>query len=255
MKSLLSILLILLFTSPLFGSDASYLRPDGTRGPERVFPNELRISLWENQFYKSTPETIQKFVNQLYILPRQPWPERLKVILLSVVDKYYKDGKYNSLVKRGCGEDLGMVIEMISWQDDARFIPHLLEWIGAKTSDSLARIGEPAFLPVVRLLERDGWPAHQAGAARALELMFEQEYAFLQKPANQIMIRQRLLKLAKQDDYLIRTRAVDALKYVGDQMVIDFLTILSRADIRQLENGEYPIRQKALQAIRYIESQ
>ncbi len=253
MKTLIVLLSIIVGSA---GADR-YLQPDGTRGPKRTFPNELTISLWENHYYKSTPENYHKVVNQLRVLPHEPWPERLKVLLLDMINKHHINGKYRQLPKLGgCGEAYMVVTDMAAYQADVRFVPFLMEYLGMgglTIPKSLAQIGKPAFQPVLKALYRNDLEFRPGAAAKTIDLMFEHNWPFLQDEVNQYLIRQGLLHVIGQEPYyFVKGQAVEALRHVGDKTVVELLTAMSLTDITQHEDGSFPVRMKAQQALQYI---
>ena len=182
---------------------------------ERTLPDTSQIREWEEQFADSTPETIDKLVCELlYHLPKRPWPERLKALLFAIIDKYHSEGKRSKLPPSGCRE--GVEEEMAGWQEDARFVPFLMESLGGGFLyvQALALIGEPAFQPVVEALYRDGWAVTQGAAAQTLELMFRHKWPFMQDEENKRRMRQGLIHVIQQEDDWARSRAMRALAYV-----------------------------------------
>ena len=63
-RTLMIVLLSVLPDSDAFGSGALYRQADGTYGPLRTLPDDQTISLWEEEFDRSTAGTIQKLVNE-----------------------------------------------------------------------------------------------------------------------------------------------------------------------------------------------
>ena len=182
---------------------------------ERTLPDTSQIREWEEQFAESTPETIDKLVCELlYHLPKRPWSERLKVLLFAIIDKYHSEGKRSKLPPSGCRE--GVEEEMAGWQEDARFVPFLMESLGGGMLyvRALALIGEPAFQPVVEALYRDGWSGTQSAAAQTLELMFRHKWPFMQDEENKRRMRRGLIHVIQQKDESARTSAMRALEYV-----------------------------------------
>ena len=199
----------------------------------RKFPNDLEISLWENRFYKSTPENIRDLVyGEFYSLPQNTvWPERLQKLVLEVYKKYYTRENYKKLPPEGecAGDDQVYIMRVIEWQKNPLFLPALMEdfTTGLGVTDALVAIGEPAFQPVIDKLNQGGQSYVQQyiqwRAIKTIEVMFEQDLLFLQRRENQALIRQGLINVAEQKDHFGNITAVIALQHVSNAPVITLL--------------------------------
>ena len=219
----LRLMLVFLFVGATF-SEAHKLKD---------FPDELQISIWENQFFKSTPETIFPLLNEMLHLPEKPWPPRLKQLLIDIHEKYFRGDKERDLPRNStCGEELSYVNEMALWQKgDVDFLPILLENIGGKTTYAIADFGEPAFKPVLKYLYKDGFPGAQLEGVRALNRMFEKGFPFLKEEHNQKLAQAGLahaLNFHYDGWEFIHTEIVNTLRHIPNGEVETLLLSISR---------------------------
>ena len=197
------------------------------------FPDELQISIWENRFFKSTPETIFPLLNEMLHLPEKPWPPRLKKLLLNIHRKYFEGDKERDLPGTSmCRDELGYVNEMALWQKgDVDFLPVLLENIGGKTTFAIADFGEPAFKPILKYLYKDGFPGAQLEGVRALNRMFEKDFAFLKEEHNRQLAQAGLahvLKFHYKGWEFMHTETVNTLQHIPNREVEMLLISVSQ---------------------------
>ena len=207
------------------------------------FPDELQVRIWENRFNKSTPETIFPLLNEMLHLPEKPWPPRLRKLLLDIHERYFKGDKERDLPGTGmCRDGLNYVNEMALWQKgDVDFLPILLENIGGKTTFAIADFGEPAFEPILKYLYKDGFPGAQLEGVRALNRMFEKDFAFLKEEHNRQLARAGLAHVLKfhYDGWeFMHTETINALQHVPIREVEMLLISVSRDDTYHQEVRE-----------------
>ena len=225
---------------------------------EQIYPDELQVSIWRNQIFKGDALKMHEISLELHRLPREPWPEHVKALLLDIVERYYIDNKYLSwrdVIKsvNKCGEHRVEILEMVSWQEDVRFIPFLAQRLGAGHlgARALSAIGEPAFDAIVKGFYRDGWPSTQSGAALACEWMLEKELPFLQQANYRERMKAGLIYIAQSGDNYARARAIEALKYIGDKGIYTLINTMSRNDLYMI-NGRFPVRSRAQEALKFM---
>ena len=207
------------------------------------FPDELQISIWENRFNKSTPETIFPLLDELLHLPEKPWPPRLKKLLLDIHERYFKGDKERDLPGTGmCRDELNYVHEMALWQKgDVDFLPILLENIGGKTTFAIADFGEPAFEPILKYLYKDGFPGAQLEGVRVLKRMFEKNFPFLKEEPNRRLAQKGLahvLKFHYEGWEFMHTETIDTLQHIRNREVETLLISVSQNDTYHQEVRE-----------------
>lgn len=198
------------------------------------YPDALQISIWENQLYKGDGAAMLKVLDELYRLPREPWPEEVKQLFLDLVNKYYIGDKRlqwrsaATIAHDKCGEHHAAMIEMASWQVDVRFVPILVENIGPLANRGLIKIGEPALLPTIRALQHP-WPIKQLGAVEMLDLFLKDNPAFATNPLYRRQMIQGLFVVLDGKDEFVVAEAISALKYIKDDEVISRLNTFSKS--------------------------
>ena len=229
---------------------------------EKEYPLGQQLNVWQTMIAQEDFRTAYGLIDSLYRLPREPWPEPLRAILLKICDLHMarvdsiRSGYQIERDPKVEGESIGNLYEMVVWQADRRFIPFLADFGGhLLSSRGLAAIGEPAFDVVIEALHRSEYPSAQFAAAKALELMMEKEHGFLRPGQEKREIaRKALLRVVRSEDELARMGAIDALKHFPDQEIISLLDSLSQHDTYTV-NGRYPVRKRAQEAMQFIRSQ
>ncbi len=253
-----SVIVICLLVACLCGSSVN--------AREGAYPSDQQIQAWKDQISEENISVIYSVADKLYGLPREPWSEPLRVILLNLIERHtairealqrgqelnWGDPKFK---KVWLGEYAGNLVEMATWQADRRFILFLGEHIGGGmlAARGLAAIGEPAFDMVIQKLRRDGWSSQQ-GAAKALELMLKADLPFLRAGGKRDHARESLLRVARSKYDFSRMSSIDALRYFNDKAVFALLDSLSQHDMYTID-GRYPVRKRAQEAMQFIRSQ
>ena len=220
------------------------------------FPDELQISIWENQFFKSTPETIFPLLEEMLHLPEKPWPPRLKKLLLDINKKYFEGNKERDLPGTSeCRDELGYINRMALWQKgDVDFLPILLEHMGGKTTIAIADLGEPAFQHILKFLYKDGFPGAQLEGVRALRRMFEKDFAFLKELHNQQLAQAGLAHVMNPNyqyegwDFMF-IETINTLQYIPSQEVETLLLSVS-----QNNSYHHKVQERAISVLRLFRS-
>lgn len=236
-----------------------YLQPDGTYGPERTFPDDKMIKEIQERLSKYDVAVMWEVTQFLHRLPRRPWPEPLKVILLQIINDYHIDEKhlewnqeYGHLDNEG--EITSNVSDMASWQDDTRFIPYLAQFMGTRARESLIRLGEPAFEVFIKALARDGWHS-QDQALFAFENWLENNVTFLNSGQKREQLNEELRRIAQPQNYWNQAIAVRLLRYFNDENVIRILQYLSSDEKPVMIHAPFPdrVRKEALESLNYLQ--
>ena len=221
-----------------------------------------RLERWQGLSQNMNYTNLYTLIEEMYYLEKKPWAEPVKRILLKMTEtmmtlqKARAEGKpvilpdHIAQAGPGCQETDSYLDEMVSWQDDPRFIKFQSTfWGGGLASRGLARIGEPAFETVINSFERKPIPLE---AVRTLANMMQKEDSFLHRdPVKQLLAQRALIKAVHVDYKPMRLWAVDALRYFPNAEVFTLLETISRGD-PWVKNGKYPLRTRAQQALEYL---
>ena len=215
----------------------------------KEFPDELQVSMWEDRFFKSTPETIFALLDEMLHLPEKPFPPRLKKLLLDIHYKYFEGDKERDLPGISeCRDELGYLNRMALWQkNDVDFLPVLLEHLGGKTTFAIADLGEPAFKPILKYLYKDGFPGAQLEGVRAINRMLEKDFAFLKETHNRQLIQSGLAHVLNShytDWEFMHIEAINTLRYIPSSEVETLLLSVSQSNSYHQE-----VRQRAIRVL------
>ena len=238
-----------------------YRQPDGTYGPERSFPDDKMIEEIQERLSEYDVVVMSEVTQFLHLLPRRPWPEPLKVILLQIINDYLIDEKYLEWEQEyGHLDDEGAITsnvsDMASWQDDIRFIPYLAQFMGSgnQARDSLIRLGEPAFEVLFKALTRDGWGS-QGEALFAFETWLDDNVTFLKSGEKHEQLKKELLRIAQPQDYVNQAMAVRLLRHFNDRNAIRLLQYLSSDEKPVMIHAPFPdrVRKEAFESLDYLQ--
>ena len=222
-----------------------------------------RLERWQSLSQDMDYTNLYTLMHELYYLPNTPFEEPLKQILFKMGVTYkamLKDIRAGTpiivpefVAEDKCGEISGNLYEMMSWQDDPRFIHFQADFAGGLlAARGLARIGEPAFEAVIKAFEVKGYSSVIFNAAKTIELMMQTEDSFLRTDLTKYTIaRSTLLRIAQNGTSTARAGAIDALRYFPDNEVSSILETISRTDPRMV-NGRYPLRARAQEALEFM---
>lgn len=227
---LLYIALLLSFTSPGWAEEEVNIR--AARHPDR-------LERWQRISQNMSLHNMYVLVLEMYRLERKPWPEPFKQILSKMAHRYDEMVKaieagepiiIPEIAEGDCGEINAQLYELISWQNDPRFIPFQISYLGGIAALGLANIGEPAFEPVIEALEND-----KSYAIATLQYMMEDENGFLRNdPAKQAIVRKLLMNATRGKRY--KNHAMRALRYFPHPETTTFLEGVINMD-RSMRRG------------------
>ena len=221
-----------------------------------------RLDRWRGLSQSMNYTNLYTLMHEMYYLPETPFSEPLKQILLQMGTAYkelIRAQRKNEPVilpdkvaRDRCGEISGNLYEMMSWQDDPRFIDFQANYAGGLlAARGLARIGEPAFDTVIKALQVEGYPSVPYSAAKTIELMMQKEDSFLRTDLSKHTIaRNALMAIAHSNDSTIRIGVIDALRFFPGGDISDLLRTISLTDPRMV-NGRYPLRARAQEALTF----
>ena len=258
MKYLICFFSLLVFAIPSFG-EVEFER-------KAIYKDWLtpeRLERWQGLSRELTYYNLYVLMEEMYYLPREPWPESTKQILLKMAKSYrqlLKDRKAGKpiivpdfVAADKCGEASAYLYDMVACQNDPRFLFFWDNFNGGGASvEGLARIGEPAFEMTIRSFDRVGYPVLHWEAAKTLELMLEKKDSFLKTDLEKRAVaRQALLRAAQSNNWTVRHGAINTLRYFPDKEVVGLLERISLTDPR-IVNGQHPLRSRALEALHYM---
>lgn len=221
-----------------------------------------RLTRWQNLSQNMTYVDLYTLMGEMYYLDRKPWGELEKQILLKMTEtmtQLQQDRLANKPVivpdyvtkGEGCQEYDITLDEMVSWQDDPRFIKFQSTFYeSALAARGLARIGEPAFDAVIKAFDKK--PIRD-GAPWAIRLMMAKEDGFLRNdPAKYVLAKRALMKATRSEDQITQLFSIDALRYFPDQEIFDLLENISLNDTWREGNGSFPLRSRAQEALKFM---
>lgn len=233
---------------------------------ERHYPPPEQLAKWQSLSDNIDYRSWWFLMEDMYFLPKEPWPEEYKLILLRMCEyqmyrwELAKAGKPLPVdpEMEGHGETAGNIHDMVSWQSDPRFIPFQANFGGGRLSAiGLARIGEPAFETVIEAFGKydpNIYPLVSFDAAQALELMMKDKEGFLYRDSpKRAIARGKLLDMARSEDHFRRAGAVRALRYFPHPEVFTLLEAIHQNDPR-IVKGRYTIRIEALKSLQILRS-
>lgn len=229
-----------------------------TETATQIYPPSSSVNEWKQEVLNGKISGLYYVSDRLKKLPREPWPEDWRSLLLYITQRHvairdsireiknvdFGDPKFK---KSWLGEYVGNLVEMASYQGDSRFVPFLAEHLGSGklAARGLAKIGEPAFDTVIEALYQDGWST-QPNAAYTLDLMLKQSNGFLDTDSlKRETAKQGLLHVARVNFMESKLRAMDALKHFAKSPeVVTLIDSIYRHDETNVD-GRYFVREKA----------
>ena len=195
-------------------------------------------------------------IDEMYHLSRNPWPEPLKQILLKMTERFaeIREAELTGMplivpdgVRSDSGEDVAQLHEMVSWQDDPRFILFQSDFFGqGMAARGMARIGEPAFDAVVKSIEK----SRGSYAIETVHILMENEDSYLyQDLTKQDILRNVLITAINKKERRSPSHAISALRHFPHQ---DTFTLLNTI-IRE-RPGSLPMR-RAQEALTHLQRQ
>ena len=192
-----------------------------------------QIQDWDRELNSGDATVVFELADRLYHMPREPWSNSARQLLLNVIHRYERVTEQISnnepivssepIPRDQCGEYVGQLIEMSTWQRDERFIPFMVQYVSQRlTFKALAELGEPAFEAIIPYLKKDGWHS-QHGAVEIAEMMLAGDSAFLRSGKKRTWLKEELYRLARPQSLSTQTRAIRALRYFNDGDVIRLL--------------------------------
>lgn len=241
-----------------------------TETANHSYPPSSSVDEWKQEILNGKISGLYYVSDRLKKLPREPWPEDWRSLLLYITQRHvairdsireiknvdFGDPKFK---KSWLGEYAGDLVEMASHQADARFVPFLAEHLGSGklAASGLAKIGEPAFDTVIEALYQDAWST-QPNAAYTLDLMLKQSNGFLDSDSLKRETAKRgLLHVARVNFMQSKLRAMDGLKHFAKSPeVLALIDSIYQYDETNVD-GKYFVKERAgdiLQAIQTNEN-
>ncbi len=216
-----------------------------------------RLERWQKLSQNMTYHDLYTLIQEMYYLEEKPWSEPLKQILLKMTTAYEEMRQARLIGKPIIIPDLtgevrgdlnAQLHEMVSWQNDPRFIVSQSNYLGqGLAARGLARIGEPAFEAIIKALEIPG-----SYAMETVQILMKNEDSFLnQDPAKQAIVQRALLKQIKTKRGQVH--AIITLRYFPTQEVFTLLKTISETDPK-MRNGTYHIRSIARESLEYLQN-
>lgn len=247
--------IILAITQPTYGDHPFSTIP--------ILPTVQEMREWETGLDQGKNSLVYEVADRLFHLPKEPWTEDGKRLLLKVLNRHQEIRKalknnrpviWEGRVPRDRGHYAGNMVEMASWQKDPRFIPFIADHIGGGglPEESLANLGESAFDAImINLTKRfDGW-SNQDGAASVCEIWLRNKVSFLHSGQQRERLKQELFRMSIAHVPFARINAVRVLRHFDDRDVFTHLEVISHNDNFTI-GGQFPIRSRAQEALQFI---
>ena len=184
------------------------------------FPMDSEYAEWAEDLIKGNILVMESMVYRLYRLPREPWPENARTMLLYIIDRYFLDVDpvTGDITDSETGEKLkfqdheGLIewklLLMTGWQKDPRFVPFFIQNISMKPAvQGLMDIGEPSFEPLLYILRDTRKPHVQKEAAKVFEAMLNANQPFLRDNEKQERLKTALVEFAHSEFHHYRIDA------------------------------------------------
>lgn len=252
MKHLISIFCVLVLASAVWAKRNPYY--DNWLTPER-------LERWQDLSQNMDANDLYTLIEEMYYLPKEPWPESTKSILLKMTQLHRQrrlDQQAGNpiiipdIVMNSDGEIDALLDEMVSWQNDPRFIEFQKDYPGQGLSArGLAKIGEPAFDVVLKKLKE-----YHPYSIWTVRLWMQNKDSFLHQNRLKLStVRSVLIQSAKPpiegERKDSRGLAIAALRYFPDPEVFTLLKQISLTDT-QLIGGKYLLRTGAQESLEYM---
>lgn len=219
-----------------------------------------RLARWQNLSQNMDYVDLFTLIEEMYYLERRPWGEPEKQILLKMTETRMRLAQDRLAGRPVIVPDHVLKVdepiealldEMVSWQDDPRFIEFQVTFIGGGlAARGLARIGESAFDAVVAAFDKK---LIRSGAPWAIRLMMEKENGFLRNdPVKYAMAKRALIKATRSTIGTTQLYAIDALRYFPDPEVFTLLETISTDDSWPRQDPIFDLRARAQEALKYM---
>ena len=237
-------------------------------GQDRLQITPERSARWQQLSQDMTYIDLYTLMEEMSKLKKSPWDEPEKQILLKMTETMtrlqqdllndrpvilpeYMAGPFT---EKNCQDYDSILYEMVSWQDDPRFIEFQSTFWGQGISArGLARIGEPAFETVIASFDRDPFFVE---SIQTLENMMEDKDSFLHKDhAKRAQAQQALIKALHFKGKTAQLGAAYALRYFPSHETIVLLETISLNDPWMEVNGRFPLRSRAREALKFMRAQ
>ena len=235
----------------------------GERNPMyKNYATPERLARWQGLSENMSYHDLFVLMQEMYYMPKNPWPEPYKQILLKMARKYRQllvDETNNVpiilpdfVVDDPCGEIYSYISDMVNRQKDPRFVFFYDGYSGGGLMvRGLAGMGPAAFEIIIREIKLRKYAVVPLMATRTLNLIMEKEGNYISRDPEKFNIAQEaLIEATRSDNPSTINGAIKSLRYFPSDRTKTALETISLEKPSSHFDGR--ARQTAKSSLQYI---